>query len=156
MRNRVTVNVSQSWWSRVIWRASGGGIEQRGEEGKEKYTFTLLDSNWQEGDGDRLERLESSRSSRLSFSPLVFHIFSPSFSSTLQSKEGENRTPVEFLIPFGATLDASWIFLIIFDSLETSAGQKDVFRSIRLTARFLSRDSIDFRFGSFTYDVVSY
>lgn len=84
------------------------------------------------------------------------HIFSPSFSSTLQSKEGENRTPVEFLIPFGATLDASWIFLIIFDSLETSAGQKDVFRSIRLTARFLSRDSIDFRFGSFTYDVVSY
>lgn len=76
--------------------------------------------------------------------------------STLQSKEGENRTPVEFLIPFGATLDASWIFLIIFDSLETSAGQKDVFRSIRLTARFLSRDSIDFRFGSFTYDVVSY
>lgn len=90
------------------------------------------------------------------FLPSVFHIFSPSFSSTLQSKEGENRTPVEFLIPFGATLDASWIFLIIFDSLETSAGQKDVFRSIRLTARFLSRDSIDFRFGSFTYDVVLY
>lgn len=39
--NRVTVNVSQSW-SRVIWRASDGGIEHG--EGKEKYTFTLLDS----------------------------------------------------------------------------------------------------------------
>lgn len=78
MRNRVTVNVSQSWWSRVIWRASGGGIEQRGEEGEEKYTFTLLDSNWQEGeDGDRLERLESSRSSRLLFSPP--HLFTKFF-----------------------------------------------------------------------------
>lgn len=50
--------------------------------------------------------------------------------STLQSKEGENRTPVEFLIPFEATLDASWIFLIIFDSLEMSAGQRDVNSSI--------------------------
>ena len=81
MRNRVTVNVSQSWWSRVIWRASSGGIEQGGEEGEEKYTFTLLDSNWQEGeDGDRLERLESSRSSRLSFSPLrVPHLFTKFF-----------------------------------------------------------------------------
>lgn len=151
--NRVTVNVSQSW-SRVIWRASRGGIEHG--KGKEKYAFTLLDSNCQ--DRGRIPR-STGKTRKFSFEPpFIFsprapHLFtfrSPPGSSTRRKEKIEH--PLNFLFPWGhSRRPLGRAFLIIFDSLENPL-DKGTFRSVRLTARRSIAIRL-FRIG-FTYGVI--
>lgn len=157
MCNRVTVNVSQSW-SRVIWRASRGGIEHG--KGKEKYAFTLLDSNCQ--DRGRIPR-STGKTRKFSFEPpFIFslrapHLFtfrSPPGSFTRRKEKIEH--PLNFLFPWGhSRRPLERAFLIIFDSLEMSAGQRDVSKR-PFNSSPIDRDSIiSDRIHIWRYNLVS-